>query len=102
MIADEMVVFSEVVSMLHAVLGECGSDVDEITMETRFHDDLDLESIDLVTLGGYLGSRYGERVNLADFLASLELEEIISLTIGRLVTFVTGSLRADRETEQWQ
>ncbi|WP_344960468.1 acyl carrier protein [Streptomyces thioluteus] len=80
--------------MLRAVLDEYGG-VDDagITMETRFHDDLDLESIDLVTLGGHLQARYGERVNFAEYLAALGLEEIIGLTIGQLVEHIADCLR---------
>ncbi|MEU6081377.1 phosphopantetheine-binding protein [Streptomyces sp. NPDC047108] len=79
--------------MLHVVLDEQGLDDIEITMDTRFHDDLDLESIDLVTLGGHLTACYGERVNFAEFLAGLELEEIIYLRVGRLAAYVAGCLR---------
>ncbi|QRX96693.1 acyl carrier protein [Streptomyces noursei] len=95
---SEEAVFEEVGGMLHAVLGEYGGVVDAgITMDTRFHDDLDLESIDLVTLGGHLQARYGERVNFAEYLAGLGLEEIIDLTVGQLVEHVTGCLRAAEE-----
>ncbi|MEU8785770.1 acyl carrier protein [Streptomyces sp. NPDC048637] len=79
--------------MLKAVLDDCGLEDVEMTMATRFHDDLDLESIDLVTLGGQLEARYGEQVNFAEYLAGLDLEEIIYLTIGQLVTHVAGCLR---------
>lgn len=94
---DEAAVFGEIAGMLRAVLEEYAEQDVEITMDTRFHDDLDLESIDLVTLGGRLAARYGERVNFAEFLAGLELEEIIYLTVGQLVTFVAGCLRESRE-----
>lgn len=90
---DVAVVFDEIVGMLHAVLDEYGLDEAEITMDTRFHDDLDLESIDLVTLGGHLAARYGDKVNFPEYLTGLGLEEIINLTIGRLATHVAGCLR---------
>ncbi len=91
-------VFQEITGMLHTVLGEYGGVVDAgITMDTRFHDDLDLESIDLVTLGGHLQARYGELVNFAEYLAGLGLEEIIGLTVGQLVEHITGCLRAPGE-----
>lgn len=94
----EKAVFEEVGGMLRAVLGEYGG-VDDaaITMDTRFHDDLDLESIDLVTLGGHLRARYGESVNFAEYLAGLGLEEIIGLTVGQLVEHIAGRLRAPGE-----
>ena len=60
--------------------------------ETQFQEDLELESIDLVTLGGKLREIYGERINFAEFLGSLDLEEIISMNVGQLVDYVTSSL----------
>lgn len=78
--------------MLRAMLDEYGLDDIDITMETRFTDDLELESVDLVTLAGSLEARYGRRVNFAEFVAGLDLDEIIELTVGRLVAHVAASL----------
>ncbi|MFI0959994.1 acyl carrier protein [Streptomyces sp. NPDC021080] len=73
---------------------EYGLDDVEIGMATTFNRDLELESIDLVTLAGLLEERYGERVNFAEFLAGMEFDEIIELTVGRLVEYVVASLKA--------
>ncbi|MEU8588779.1 phosphopantetheine-binding protein [Streptomyces sp. NPDC048664] len=106
--ADEESVLADVVAMLTTVFDEDGDgdgnegeigdgeglfDV-EIGMETTFHRDLELESIDLVTLAGLLDERYGGQVNFAEFLAGMEFEEIIELTVGRLVEHVVLSLKA--------
>ncbi|MGH8884005.1 MAG: acyl carrier protein [Egibacteraceae bacterium] len=83
--------------MVEEVLAECGlGDVAAITMDTTFQDDLELESIDLVALAGHLQARYGDQVNFAEFLADLDLDEIIELTVGRLVDYVVARLRETR------
>ena len=87
-------VFAEVAAMLCSILDEYGLDDIEIDRDSRFHDDLELESVDLVTLAGRLDERYGERVNLAEFIADLGLDEIIELTVGQLVDHVVASLAA--------
>ncbi|MGL4305417.1 MAG: acyl carrier protein [Mycobacteriaceae bacterium] len=87
-------VLAVITHILKNLLEEYGIDDVEITMETKFHDDLELESIDLVTLSGYLKEQYGNRVNFATFIADLELEEIIALTVGELVNYVVSSLSA--------
>ena len=79
-------VLADITAMLRDVLD--GYEVDEITMDTTFHDDLEMESIDLVALGGHLTERYGDRVNFAEFIAELDLDEIIDLKVGRLVDYV--------------
>ncbi|GAA0234227.1 phosphopantetheine-binding protein [Saccharothrix sp. NPDC042600] len=81
-------VLDELRSMLVRVLDQYGLDDLEITRETSFHDDLGLESIDLVTLGSLLVERYGEHVNLAAYLAELDLDGVIALTVGDLADFV--------------
>ncbi|OIK25291.1 acyl carrier protein [Streptomyces malaysiense] len=86
-------VLADITGMLREVLAEYGDDDTVIGMSTTFNRDLELESIDLVTLAGLMEERYGGRVNLAEFLAGMEFEEIIGLTVGRLVEYVVRSLR---------
>jgi acyl carrier protein len=92
--ADPATVLADVVGMLRTVVADLGLDDVEITRDTTFHDDLELESIDLVVLSGALREHYGEHVNFAEFIADLELDEIIALTVGRLVDHVAASLNA--------
>jgi acyl carrier protein len=92
-ITSTRTVFEDIRSMVTELLDQYGLDDDvELTADTLFHDDLGLESIDLVTLGGMLAERYGERVNLAEFLAELEIDDVIGLRLGRLVDFVLSAL----------
>lgn len=92
---DEQTVLADLTRMIEIVLEDIGTVDTEITLDTTFRDDLDLESIDLVALGGLLGERYGDRVNFAEFVADLDLDEIIALTVGDLVEYVLTSLRTE-------
>ncbi|MGK4579058.1 acyl carrier protein [Kitasatospora sp. HPMI-4] len=85
-------VLREITGMLAAVLDEYGLADVEVTMATRFTEDLELESIDLVTLSSRLQERWGDHVNFAEFIAGMELDEIIGLTVGRLVEYVLDRL----------
>jgi acyl carrier protein len=85
-------VFATIKSMVTDLLDQYGFDGTGITPATLFHDDLGLESIDLVTLGGMLAERYGERVNLAEFLAALEIDDVIGLRLGLLADYVHSAL----------
>jgi acyl carrier protein len=91
--AVEAAVMAGLTGMLRELLEDYGLDDAEMGRETTFHGDLELESIDLVTLSGKLRERYGDRVNFATFIAGLELDEIIALTVGELVDHVVTSLR---------
>ncbi|MFF4160943.1 acyl carrier protein [Streptomyces sp. NPDC001678] len=90
---DEAEVLTALTEALSAVLDPVELEATPLTMETRFVEDLDLESIDLVTLTGLLRRRYGDRVDFPGFFASLELPEIIGLSVGQVVRYVAGRLR---------
>ena len=90
-------VLDELRGMLLRTLAEFGlseSDAAGITMETMFYGDLEMESIDLVTLAGQLEERYGNAVNFAAFIAGFDLIEIIGLRVGQLVEYVVSALQA--------
>ncbi|MCX5426265.1 phosphopantetheine-binding protein [Streptomyces sp. NBC_00257] len=95
----EQAVLDDVIGMLREVLGEYGLEDAEVTMDTLFQDDLELESIDLVTLSTALREHYGDTVNFAAFIADRGLEEIIALTVGDLVRHVVAALSAANAAE---
>ncbi|MEV3853483.1 acyl carrier protein [Streptomyces sp. NPDC050095] len=86
-------VLAELTDVLGTVLDPDELEFTEVTMDTRFVEDLDLESIDLVTLTGELRRRYGDRVDFPAWFASLDLSEIIGLSVGQVVRYVVGQLR---------
>jgi acyl carrier protein len=83
---------AEIAAMLSAVLADIGPDPVDITMETSFNDDLELESIDMVSLAVMLNARWGDRVNFAEFVAGKHLDELIALKVGDLVYHVLDGL----------
>ncbi len=62
-----------------------------LTMETSFDQDLQLESIEFVALSEQLLETYGEQVDFVSWLAEMELDDIIALTVGQLVDFVAAN-----------
>lgn len=63
-----------------------------IEMETTFDRDLQVESLEFVELAERLPAHFGPRVDFVSWLAGMELDEIIALTVGDLVSFVVSSL----------
>ncbi|MEV0326806.1 phosphopantetheine-binding protein [Micromonospora echinospora] len=93
MSVEQADILAEVVAMLHAIRDDAGVD-GEITMATRFQDDLEMESIDVISLAGRLQARYGNAVNLAHFIAELDLDSIRQLRVGQLVAHIATALDA--------
>ncbi|MGI5237864.1 acyl carrier protein [Dactylosporangium sp. CA-139066] len=89
--ADQNAILAEVAEMLYAIRDHSGVD-GEITMSTTFQDDLEMESIDVVSLAGRLQARFGDTVNFAQFIAGLDLESARRLRVGQLVEHIAASL----------
>jgi acyl carrier protein len=63
----------------------------DIGMDTSFGDDLDVESIEFVAMGEALTAQYGDRVDFAGWIAAMDVDEIIGITVGRLVEHIVSS-----------
>ncbi|MFY1637916.1 acyl carrier protein [Solwaraspora sp. WMMB335] len=91
MSADHETILAEISEMLRVVLPAIEPD-DEITMDTSFRDDLEMESIDVISLAGRLQARYGDSVNFAQYVASLDMDSLRALRVGELVEHITSAL----------
>ena len=87
----EQVVLEELERMLVDVIGDDLLLDGPLTMETSFDQDLQLESIEFVALSERLLETYGEQVDFVSWLAEMELDEIIALTVGQVVAFVAAN-----------
>jgi acyl carrier protein len=85
-------VLGEVRDMIVDVIGEDYLLDLEITKDTAFEADLELESVEFVALAERLSEFYGEKVDFVAWLADKELDQIIELTVGELVEFISGCL----------
>jgi acyl carrier protein len=85
-------VLGTVTELLAPLVGDLDVLGIQITRDTAFHEDLELESIDLVTFAGILAEHYGPDVDLADFLSQMDLDEVIELRIGDITDFVAKRL----------
>jgi acyl carrier protein len=92
----EQRILAQVSRMLVEIIGEeYVLDLD-IDMDTSFTEDLELESIEFVTLSTRLAEYYGDAVDFVGFLAGKEVDEIIEMTVGELVSYVAQSLSRSR------
>jgi acyl carrier protein len=88
-------VLAEVARILGEVIGEEEMEMlGEITLDTSFNTDLELESIEFVALAELLLERYGGKVDFIDWIADMELDEIISMKVGDMVSFIVDRMGA--------
>ena len=79
---------------LRALLREAtGEDADwaaRIGPQSLLEEDLGLESIEVAALGELLCQRYGPAVDLPAYLAGLDLDTLLALTVADLIALVTA------------
>ncbi len=87
-------VLDEVAGIVRDVIGEDFLLDTEITSATSFSEDLSLESIEFVELSEKLQEHYGERVNVATFIAGMDIDAIMAITVGQLAGYIEAQLAA--------
>jgi acyl carrier protein len=87
-------VFDEVATIVRDVIGEDFLLEREITPGTSFSQDLAMESIEFVELSEKLQQHFGPRANLATFIAGMDIDAIMDITVGELTGYITSRLGA--------
>jgi acyl carrier protein len=93
-------IVDDITAILAEVIGEDFLLDVEVTMETTFSHDLELESIEFVAMAEKLQERYAGGVDFTAFLAGLEIDEILALSVGQLAGHVARSLSSTRPLRQ--
>lgn len=82
---------AQIAALLREVTGEDEHWLASLGPHTRLDADLLLESIEFAQLGGALARRYGEQIDLVGHVATLELDQIIALTIADVAAYVASA-----------
>jgi acyl carrier protein len=64
----------------------------EISADTSFNDDLELESIEFVTIAAGLQQHFGAQVDLIGWLSTQAFDDLIALRVGNVAEFVSCRL----------
>ena len=83
-----MTTLTTISNLIHEVIGEDWDLEEEITLDTTFSEDLELESIEFVALAEKMQGTFGEDVDFVSWLSEKELDEVIDLKVGDVVEFI--------------
>ena len=87
------VVTEQLIIVMELEIGEL-----DINMQSRFQDDLELESIEMIALGDAVKTYYNKLdrneidVDFAAWLSQLSIEQLMELSVGDLVKWLYGVL----------
>ena len=85
---DADTILDDITRMLGEVIGEDYLLEFDVTADTAFSGDLELESIEFVALAGLMKEHYGTGVDFVGFIASMDLHEIIALRVGQVIDHI--------------
>ena len=85
-------IISEVARLVTEVIGDEYFLATDISASTTFAADLELESIDFVSLGARLQDLYREKVDFVSFVAGLEIDDLADLTVGEFADYISRCL----------
>ncbi len=86
----------EIADLLCAALGQDSAWRAALTPATRLDGDLFLDSLELVAFGAALSARYGEHVELPAYVAGLDIDAVIDLTLAQVAAYVEGAGHLER------
>jgi acyl carrier protein len=90
----------EVMGLLCQLIGNDPSWADRVTPSARLDQDLWLDSLEMAALAGLLRDAFGDRVDLAAFLAGLDFEQLVALTVADLAAHVRACLTGGQAAGQ--
>lgn len=84
-------VLAQVAGQIRQVIAEDWIQTCDIGPDTRFGDDLELESIEFVRIADALQMHYGAQLGIIGWLSGKSIHELIGLSVGDLVNFIAGA-----------
>jgi acyl carrier protein len=91
MITAEDTILASVIETIRATVNEDWIQDFPIDAQTRFHDDLELESIEFVKIADAVQARFGKTLDIAGFLSGRSIQELITLSVGDLAGFIEAA-----------
>jgi acyl carrier protein len=81
----------QIISVIRNAIAEDWIKSFEIDADTSFSDDLELESIEFVTIAEGVRQRFGKQIDFNQWLSDRSFEQLITLNVGDLARMVHAS-----------
>jgi acyl carrier protein len=85
-------VLTLVIAKIRATIAEDWIQHADIERDTRFNDDLELESIEFVKIADAIQAHYGTQLDIVGWLSGKSIQELIGLSVGELSDYIAGAV----------
>ena len=83
-------IFGKIKELITEVIGKDFIDEYDVDMDSTLTGDLEMESIEIVELSEKIKLFYGQQIGINDWMAKMNLEELVNLAIKDIVNFLEG------------
>lgn len=81
-------IFDLMKQFITEVIGEEFVEEMDITMESSFTKDLEMDSIEIVSFSEKIKIHFGEQIDFTGWLSNMDLDELINLNLGTIVNYI--------------
>lgn len=81
-------IFDLMTQFITEVIGEEFVEEMDITMESSFTKDLEMDSIEIVSFSEKIKSHFGEQIDFTGWLSNMDLDQLINLNLGTIVNYI--------------
>jgi acyl carrier protein len=83
-------IFAVLKTCIGEVIGEEFASELDITPGSSFTRDLEMDSIEIVAFSEKVKKHFGQEINFTGWLSGMDIDQLISLNIGDIITFIRG------------
>ncbi|WP_288884188.1 acyl carrier protein [Pedobacter panaciterrae] len=81
-------IFDLMKQFITEVIGEEFVEEMDITMESSFTKDLEMDSIEIVSFSEKIKAHFGEQIDFTGWLSNMDLDQLINLNLGTIVNYI--------------
>lgn len=81
-------IFDLMTQFITEVIGEEFVEEMDITMESSFSKDLEMDSIEIVSFSEKIKAHFGEQIDFTGWLSNMDLDQLINLNLGTIVNYI--------------
>lgn len=81
-------IFNLLKQFITEVIGEEFVEEMDISMESSFNKDLEMDSIEIVAFSEKIKGHFGDKIDFTGWLSNMDIDELIGLNLGMIVKFI--------------
>jgi acyl carrier protein len=81
-------IFDLMKQFITEVIGEEFVEEMDITLESSFNKDLEMDSIELVSFSEKIKAHFGDKINFTGWLSNMDIDQLIALNLGMIVNYI--------------